>query len=173
MVLGICVIFHNASYFIGLFRVPIFFTGIEFGKLAYEKKELNKKSFYGCICMFFWALIGEEILNLTNHLPFIRYDYKYFMHYFTTIGLCITVSALLDKATKCKFRILSFLGGITLEIYLLHEYVLRRINAFSRDTWGYYPFDSYRIIYNIIVFIIVAILSFGIHWIVNIPFRKK
>lgn len=159
VLLGLSLITYNAKYFIFLFRWPIYFSGIWFGELSVkERKITSKESVLGSIVSFF-AIVGLYFVKEYNgSCKFIRYEYKYFLYYIIVIFLCLLLAFLFEKISY-NFYILKFLGGITLEIYLLHEFLLRKIT----ENIGSVPFDTYGIIYNILVFIGVSIVAWGGH----------
>ncbi|MBQ5560816.1 MAG: acyltransferase [Lachnospiraceae bacterium] len=149
---------HNLGYCIFLFRWPVYFCGIWFGELCSLNKQINQKQ---CIIAFV-ALIGGFLMELylKNHMGqgIVRYEFKYIVYFICVIPLCILVSLFLEKL-KYKFLVCKFLGGISLEVYLLHEFVLKKCNRKITQV----PFDKYGIIYNLLVFAFVVILSVVLH----------
>lgn len=167
ILLAVSLIFHNAKYFIVLFRVPVYFVGIGFGKMVHEKKEIKKDRVYaGILTCIFLIVVEFFIYSTYEKVSLIRYDYKYLAYFPLVICFCGIFSCLLEKI-KYKFYILSFYGGISLEVYLLHEYMLKKCCIlFGKD-------DSKGIIYNISVFLIVSIIAKVLHEIIRLLTEKN
>lgn len=162
LMLGIVVITRKANYFIFLLRWPVYFVGVLLGEWSFKQVECKKKNIVVCgiVVTVFWALL--EVLKLNLGRPFMRYEYKYILYFFLSISLCILLVYSMDKV-RYKFPILKFMGSITLEVYLLHEFLLRKITGYI----GYVPFDSLGIIFNILVFIGTVIIAWMFHKILD------
>lgn len=158
ILLGICLILHNGKYFIFVFRFPIYFMGIGLGELASKKTEIKKQHLVGLLISFLVGLCLIFIVKRYHETTFIRYDFKYLAYYFTGIPFCVLLSFLFDKV-KYGFPVLKFLGGITLEIYLFHEFILRKITY----RVGEIPFDQWYVVFNILVFLFVVGVSYLVH----------
>ena len=72
-----------------------------------------------------------------------------------SLGICLFVSKVLDKFNK-YFRLLSFLGIYSLELYLLHEKILW-ILMFSEKI---IVIDKYHIVINIIAYLLSMIAAY-------------
>ena len=166
LLIGIVVIMRKANYFIFLLRWPLFFLGVLFGEWSFKQVECKKKNILTCGIVFavFFTLL--EILKINLERPFVRYEYKYILYIFLSISLCILVAYFMDRG-KYEFPILKFLGSITLEIYLLHEFLLRKIT----EHIGYVPFDSLGILFNILVFIGTVLIAWMFHKILDNIFK--
>lgn len=152
-------VFKNAKYFIVIFRIPSFFLGIWIGDMAYHEKAISKKLFIiPCIMFIIGMYVVFKIKHLYPVVSYIRYDFKFIAYIVTAISLCM-ILAKLFVCTNYKFPILKFLGGITLEIYLLHEMILKKVT----DAIGYVPFDSFGIIFNLLVWIGVVLIAKAFH----------
>lgn len=162
LMLGIVVITRKANYFIFLLRWPVYFVGVLLGEWSFKQVECKKKNIVVCgiVVTVFWALL--EVLKLNLGRPFMRYEYKYILYFFLSISLCILLVYSMDKV-RYEFPILKFMGSITLEVYLLHEFLLRKITGYI----GYVPFDSLGIIFNILVFIGTVIIAWMFHKILD------
>ncbi|MBQ3782234.1 MAG: acyltransferase [Lachnospiraceae bacterium] len=159
LLLGICIIAHNSKYFIFLFRWPAYFLGIYLGELSFKKIEFSKKYNWLNALVMIVGIILLNIIRVKNETSsIIRYDYKYFIYVIVAIPMCI-LAAQLFQMTEYKFPVLSFLGKITLEIYLIHEFILRVMTG-KIET---YSFDKYLIVYNLIVFIIAICIAYLLH----------
>lgn len=165
--LGVSLVFHNAAYFIFLFRWPIYFAGVFLGECSYRKVEMKKGRGIVLATLF---VIGLGIVNLIrkyNMLSYVRYDYKYLVYFIVAIPVCILLANLFGKV-KYKFPVLKFLGGITLEIYLLHEFLLRQIVRY----FGVISIDDYAIIFNILVFLVTVAVAWILHTVLEFVFLK-
>lgn len=153
---------HDARYFIFIFRIPIFFIGIFVGEISYNEKKISTLQLVTCGVVVFVGGILLYFIKVYNGTHGIRYDYKYLVFAIVTVPLCVILSFLFE-CIKCNFVILKFLGGITLEIYLLHEYILRQITGVVGDEM----FDHNKIIFNVLVFIGVVGIAKIIHELIN------
>ncbi len=158
VLLAICLLAHNADYFIFLFRWPIYFTGIFFGDLAYHKRKLPK--YIPWMALVLLGICGSSLYWLFHHINMttIRYEYKYIVFYPFALSLCLLGSLLMEKS-HARLRSLQWLGGITLEIYLLHEFLLAQFTRLVADI----PFDSWYIIWNGMVFVITLAVAWALH----------
>lgn len=158
VLLGLCLLNHVTRFYVFLFRFPVFFIGIWLGDLAYHKKKIPKGSLVLSVFGFLLGLMAEYVILQNLGKPFMHYEYKYIVYFIIAVPLCILLSMLFDKISY-RFPVLQFLGGITLEIYLIHEFFLRKT-----DRWnGYFFFDSYGIFHNILGFMVVAGISYMVH----------
>lgn len=166
--LGICVLFHRMNYLIFLFRIPIFILGIIFGDYAYQQKNFSKKVIVGSSGLFLIGVLGEYIIKHTLGVyKFVRYDFKYLLFFVVASSMCILLCYLFERY-QMKMNSLKFLGSISLEVYLLHEFLLRIVT----EKIGEIPFDSYGIIYNLLIFILVIIVSKALHEMMSLFLRK-
>ena len=158
ILISVCLVIHTTKYFIFLFRFPVYFIGIWLSDLAYHKKKLSNRNLFFLALVMVSGVAAEFFLKSNLDKSYMHYEYKYLIYLVIAVPLCIIVCALLDK-TNYYFPVLYFLGGITLEIYLLHEFMLRRLTKWI----GYVPFDSIGILYNILIFLFVAGVSYVVH----------
>lgn len=165
--LALSLVFHNADYFIFLFRWPVYFGGIFLGECSYKKVEIKKQAFVGIGILFVIGVVIENFIRQYNMLRYVRYDYKYLVYFIVAIPLCMMLVCLFDKV-KYEFPVLKFLGGITLEIYLLHEFLLRKVTAYFEVL----PFDNLAIVFNIVVFLGTIAIAFILHTLLDWVFKK-
>ncbi len=102
-------------------RIPIFILGVLFGKYTYEKKQ---PQWINAISLYSIALVSLAILLFVKYFyPQWLWNYGLYWYPFIGIapGLCLFIVSVLEK-TKPTYllRVLSFLGALSLEIYLLH-----------------------------------------------------
>lgn len=157
--LGASIVFQNASYFIFLFRWPVFFLGILFGEFSYQKKKIKKAYVLSMALLLILGFFMENVIRMYNGRYGIRYDYKYFIYVLISIPICVILALAMDKI-QYNFGSLRLLGGITLEIYLLHEYILRKVTIWM----GTVPFDSFGIWFNVLVFVGTV----GVAWVLHV-----
>lgn len=167
ILLGVSLVFHNADYFIFLFRWPVYFVGIFLGECSYRKVEIKKMALAGITVLFVIGLVIENLIRKYNMLSYVRYDYKYLVYFIVAIPLCILLTFLFDKV-KYEFCVLKFLGEITLEIYLLHEFLLRKVTAYFEVI----PFDDLAIVFNLFVFLGTIAVAWILHGLLKLVFRK-
>ena len=149
-------LFHNSVGHLEIFfsRIPIFFLGINIGKYVMEGRQLERGATGVLIIIFarsVWLCLRLEYIGHSR--------FPLFMERIAYIPL--TVSALL---LECKLlavspqflrKSLSFLGAISLEIYLVHiEFILR-------------PLGKYHLGYcltTLCVLLISIPVAFVLHW---------
>ena len=156
--LGCSLLAYNADYFIFLFRFPIYFIGILFGELSYKNTKWKKEILVGCIAVLILGILSLSFIKHYHATTWIRYDFKYFVYFVAALSFIILLCYFFEQVDY-RFPILNFLGKITLEVYLLHEYILRKITGMFDGI----PFDSLGIIFNILVFGITVIIAYIIH----------
>lgn len=159
---GVSILVQNASYFIFLFRWPVFFLGILFGDFSYQKKKIKKAYVIPVIIVLILGLVMENTIRMYNGRMGIRYEYKYFIYVMISIPICLVLTLAMEKM-KYSFGILRLLGNITLEIYLLHEYILRKVTMWI----GTVPFDSLGIVFNVFIFLATAEVAWVLHVILS------
>ena len=118
-------------FFLGLYfkpleillnRFAIFFLGFHLAQLVYEKKQIHFK-YLAPICFIVILLvyaIGEVREMGEVNMDYIRSIKKVF-YFFLSIPALMGFIILLKKSPQFINRFLIFLGGITLEIYMVHE----------------------------------------------------
>ena len=135
-------------------RIPIFFIGINAGKWVMESRELESGSIWMAVIVFIMSMWLCLRLEFIGHKAF-----PLFMERIVYIPL--TVSALI---LECKLiawlpnganRFLTLIGGISLEIYLIHiEFIMR-------------PLQEYRLGYCLTALLVLAIsipAAWLLHW---------
>lgn len=156
-------LFHNSVGHLEIFfsRVPIFFLGINIGKYVIEGRQLEKGA-TGVLLIIFalsvWLCLRLEYIGHSR--------FPLFMERLAYIPL--TVSALflecrlLAVCPQSLRKGLSFLGAISLEIYLVHiEFVLR-------------PLGEYRLGYcltTLCVLLISVPVAIVLHWSISMLTR--
>ena len=100
---------HSANIFLA--RIPIFLLGLNFSK--YENK-VNDNKIYTFIILF---IIGLFLLFFFGYQNKLNYPFQDF-YYITAIPMSLSLIMFIDFLDSYfKFKILNFLGKITLELY--------------------------------------------------------
>lgn len=118
---------HIASvgnFRIALARLPIFVIGLYCGSLSYEKKKLKKTII---VIMLSFGYLLFILMKTEAMKPFAEYFY-YPGRAALAVSIMITVIGLFELIEKCVpllqrtlIKVLGWFGGITLELYLLHQ----------------------------------------------------
>lgn len=150
---------HNSVGHLEIFfsRIPIFFIGINAGKWVMEKRTLEKGSIWMIVIIFAMSLWLCLQLEYIGHRRF-----PLFLERIVYIPL--TVTALL---LECKLiavmpkninRVLTMLGTISLEIYLIHiQFVML-------------PLQQYKLGYCVTALLVIVIstpVAYLLHWIIE------
>ena len=137
-------------------RIPIFFIGIKFGEMCYQKRIIKLNEIIiglVCFCVAISILLFYY-LNLQNDDRF--YDLQKFGYLLMVIPMCFIISSIFEAISNVyRFKFLELIGSLTLEIYALHERLL--VCLFNKLDISK-MFDRYGIVYNIIV-VIITIFS--------------
>lgn len=163
----VSILVHDAKYFIFLFRWPVYFLGIGIGELSYKQKSISKRQIAALMFLMLAGFLLVDFIRKNNGHGIIRYDYKYLAYIFIVFPFAMVLSWIFSKIKYGRFT-MGFLGGITLEIYLLHEYILRKICVVVEKI----PFDSFGIIFNILVFIVAVGISWLLHYCIDLLIKK-
>ena len=109
-------------------RFAVFFLGFHLAKWVYEKKQINIK-YLGLFCLFIWILVfvSEEV-----HFYVGLHRVLFF---FLSIPAVMGLILVLKVTPPLIHKWLVFLGGITLEIYMIHERIcLKVLDMFFNHT---------------------------------------
>lgn len=147
-------------------RIPIFFIGILIGYFVDKNKKFTKLHLIILIAMM---IVGLALLAVVQ---------KYFTDYlwsfglwwypfiFITLPLCMFAAAflqILSGLRSMKFRFLSFCGTHSLEIYLIHERILKLATTIRQKQ----NINMNDLILNIICFILTLLLAIALKKIVT------
>lgn len=116
---------HNLMHFFG--RIPIFCIGVYFGMNSYCRTKISLKNksimtfvFIGGVMMLFYFIhkyISNDFIILMNggllYYPFI----------FITPFLCLLLSRIFEYTPSVLNKSIGFIGMLSLEIYLVHEFI--------------------------------------------------
>lgn len=131
---------HAAVGHIEIFwsRLPIFFIGINCGAWVREERPLPKGWFgfalSAFILTFALCLYLEQVLH--GRFPLFAERMVYIPLTLSTVLLLSAALTFVEKTQQWLLRMLSFIGGISLEIYLIHaEFVLRYLQPLHLGYW--------------------------------------
>lgn len=125
--------FSNYSTFkIAIERLPIFVAGVCCGKLSYEHKQISAKIVIP-LCIVGFISTGFQLLSSTYKHWIKNTHYAYYCtRGLFAIAIILVIIATMEYLEKKSGKlytlitnVLCFLGGITLEIYLLHTHSLK------------------------------------------------
>ena len=133
---------HQAVGHIEIFwsRVPIFFLGINFAEAVRQKREIDKQAWWMIIVLFalsLWACIWLEQMR-HGRFPLYTERMLYIVLAITTILIMSKVFDWLcgSKAGTYVNKWFAWVGGISLEIYLVHvQFVLNPLQQYRLGYW--------------------------------------
>lgn len=135
---------NNRNQNVLMYRLPIYF--ITLVCMNYARKQQLRLNFIilGTFTMIVYASL----------ILFIQYPYKYLLYMIAAIPCVIFVAMVIDKIKSQRIHmILSFIGGISLELYLIHEKMLFLSDMISTNI-------IFRIIFS---FALAITLSYLLH----------
>lgn len=97
-------------------RIPIYFLGLHLSRYVMEGKRVGNS-----FVLFFGgaSLLAMVLLQYAKQWMDVQYIYMAFI--VTAFPALCFITAILDRLPKNLVACITFIGGITLEIYLLHE----------------------------------------------------
>lgn len=143
-------------------RIPIYLIGLKFGELSFKDKYMPKSHI-----VFYLenALLAIGIIFFLDKHP---NDFSGIISnvllLFPVIAFSIISSLLLNKFKFCKFKVINFIGTITLEIYLLHE---RMIILGNYVLWNIFKINYNYTIYSIGIFLVTVVFAYFINYSMN------
>ena len=141
-------------------RVPAFLLGMIIAKAILDEK---KPSVTSCAVWLTWLLSAVLIIWVLLATPrnFWTITRLLFLPFSLSGMLILTMG--MDKCNKngCLYRSLSSLGGVTLELYLIHERVLMTINAYL------YLFDASPVLLSVAANIFAILVSLVGAWVLK------
>ena len=111
-------------------RIPIFLLGINCGQWVKEKRNMEGAALWGILILFILSFM--MCIEFENHW---RGKFPLFLERMVYIPCSITAMILLCRAyhyaPRWLLTFLSFIGGISLELYLIHvQFVLRYVKEY-------------------------------------------
>ena len=167
----ICSIYHRNTPRVDLFgftnRIPVFLVGILFGWITKTKKELR---FDGIAWCFVWItlILGVYLAYLSNYegmFILVQVSNCCVPNLLISVSLTLLLAKLF--AVLSETRLLScvgkpitgvfrFFGLFTLELYCFQEWFTRLVRQWLGRDCG-------RALQNLIVFVAVAVVAFGVY----------
>ncbi len=139
---------------IAICRVPIFLIGLYLGNIIKNKETvyINNKLVY---LLFILSLV-LSLLIVNPKIVYIPFALKYYVYIVLSISICLIATNIFGKCKNNSFKLLTFLGIYSLEMYLFHEKVLWLL-SFSKKI---VIIDKYDIILNVFAYIVSMIIAF-------------
>ncbi|MBQ6299249.1 MAG: acyltransferase [Bacteroidales bacterium] len=141
-------------------RLPIFFLAMNLGKLVYEKKTIeDKTACIACYILSFLAFLAVVLINYSGT----RVQIHRFVYFFCGIPSLFFILTLVQLFSFSK-GILSFIGNVSYEIYLLHESIILALCLML-------PLPK---VVNVLISYVLAIaFAYLLHSLVSLLFFKK
>lgn len=145
---------HTAGHLEIFFsRIPIFLLGVNAGQLVKDKHTLDGSAVWMLLLVFFMSAVA--CVNFENGL---RGSFPLFLERMVyiplTVSMLFLLCRLLAAAPQWLCRALSFVGGISLEMYLIHAHF---VYAYLRPMQlGFWPTA-------LLTIIITAVLAWLLH----------
>lgn len=133
-------------------RFPTYVIGLYIGKESFEKKEMTK---IDKIAIWGLGIIGIAVFALIR-FDTMNYKWKYVIYLLLTIPIVFLLSNILLKSGKTG-KILSFLGTVTLEYYLLQEKILK-ISTMLLNKLKMH-IDERRVVLNLVVIVVTFVIA--------------
>lgn len=132
ILLAINIPFINTHWLILSSRLPIFFLGILFASQCSQKGYLTIKYFIAAdISMVFGGIILFTCIKQYSDYLW-SHGLWWFPFILITPGICLTLSLIAEysknKLARTIVHILSYIGGITFELYLTHIFIFNTID---------------------------------------------
>ena len=128
---------HQAVGHIEIFwsRVPIFFIGINFGELVRRKHQVEPAGRWLVWLAFLMTAAACIYLEQVRHGRFPLFAER-MIYIPLTISLILLLADLFHRIPQCGLRALAFLGGLSLEIYLIHnQFVMQHLLPYHLGYW--------------------------------------
>lgn len=151
-----------------LYRVPSYFLGLYLGKQSFEDREVSKFQFKLLLLM---GILGVAAIGFLG-VNVLDYDWKYLIYIIISYPMVMLLTLILMKTKSSRIkRVLSFLGVITLEVYLLHEKILRCLTMLLEKI--NISLDANKIILNILAIVITLFSAKLYHNITSSYYEKS
>ena len=150
-----------------LYRVPSYFLGLYLGKYSFEDRDVSKFQIKLLLSMGIIGVAGIGFLGVNA----LDYDWKYLIYVIISYPMVMLLTIILMKTKSLRInKVVSFLGVITLEIYLLHEKILRCLTMLLEEI--NISLDANRITINILS-IVITLFSAKLYHSITSPFYEK
>lgn len=152
--------FHIPKTEILVTRLPIFFLGMNLGKMVYEQKHIDNKT--GCMACYAFSLLALLAVILINYVG-VGVEIQRLVYFFCGIPSLFFILTLI-KLFPFAHGTLSFIGSVSYEIYLLHESIVLALCLLL-------PLP--KIISVLISYCLAILLAYLLHSLVSRLFFKK
>ena len=187
MVASIC--FQGTDTSIAVSRFPIYIIGMIAGFKLIEyrknpKKQPNNNMMILIYITGFFGLIGLVLMNrFKNSMPEGLYNVFWPFILITPAFICLCAS-LFGMLEKWKYGrgltgVFSFLGKISLDLYLIHIVIFRKLGVLlenTYDTKSAHPLSLKNLIIWAVVIILTVVVSYGYYNVINklvMPFTRN
>ena len=129
---------HQAVGHIEIFwsRVPIFFIGINMSEAVRSKQSVDGQAIWLILLMFGVALSASIFLEQVRHGQFPLFVER-MLYIPLTVTTVLLLNAVFRHTPQWFNRTLSFVGAVSLEIYLIHSHFV--LVHLERLGWSYWP----------------------------------
>ena len=129
---------HQAVGHIEIFwsRVPIFFIGINMSEAVRGKQSVDGQAIWLILLMFGVALSASIFLEQVRHGQFPLFVER-MLYIPLTVTTVLLLNAVFRHTPQWFNRALSFVGAVSLEIYLIHSHFV--LVHLERLGWSYWP----------------------------------
>ncbi len=129
---------HQAVGHIEIFwsRVPIFFIGINMSEAVRGKQSVDGQAIWLILLMFGVALSASIYLEQVRHGQFPLFVER-MLYIPLTVTTVLLLNAVFRHTPQWFNRALSFVGAVSLEIYLIHSHFV--LVHLERLGWSYWP----------------------------------
>ncbi len=129
---------HQAVGHIEIFwsRVPIFFIGINMSEAVRGKQSVDGQAIWLILLMFGVALSASIFLEQVRHGQFPLFVER-MLYIPLTVTTVLLLNAVFRHTPQWFNRTLSFVGAVSLEIYLIHSHFV--LVHLERLGWSYWP----------------------------------
>ena len=166
-------LFHNAETFWP--RIPVFLFGAAISRFVFEHKGIRKSILPVCIGVNVVSLFGEAFFALQG--AEVAYSFWPRLLYFP-LAISFVVIAIVcfehfdNSKTKYKVSLLlSWVGAITLEVYLLNQRLINRCCILFETLFGYQNMKTI-IIGNVLGVVLTFVFGYLLH-IITIKIIKR
>lgn len=156
IVIGELVLSYYQSAFlnhceIALSRIPIFLVGLGCAEYVFKKNKINRTSLISSWVILLLCFVLIATITIDN----ILLHYIYGIMACTIVVLYPYLSMTIGNGILQKF--LSFLGGISLELYITHVILIRMFVVFN--------FSLPVVVYYLIIPVVSVILAMCLQWV--------
>lgn len=140
-------------------RVPIYLIGLNFGATVKEKRTLEASSIWLILLTFVGMLATCIYLEQVRHGRFPLFLERMLYIPLTITGIILLCIVLKKASNKYLHKALIFVGGISLELYLLHNHFI--LIYIERLSWHYWA-----------KFFATLVIALPLAWLLHIGVEK-